>query len=103
MTFVIAPLAENDQKPASESDLGLAASQITVALTDRKVVPVKVTLEAAPVEVTAASEYVLVADVPADNHVTPVPEVPGEESLIDAFMHRIADPAADADFSFLQA
>ena len=102
-TFVITPLAENDQKPASESDLGLAASQITVALTDRKVVPVKVTPEAAPVEVTAASEDVLVADVPADNHVTPVPEVPGEESLIDAFMHRIADPAADADFSFLQA
>jgi hypothetical protein len=50
-----------------------------------------------------ATDFVAVVAPSVRDGQTAIPEVPGEESLIDAFMHRIADPSSDADFTFLKS
>lgn len=81
----------------------LAESQVVSALSGPSTVPVKVTENVAEAEVSPSPEYFVVVEPKDHGHVNVIPESPGEESLIDAFMHRIADPSADLDFTFLRS
>lgn len=106
VTFVITvQLDENLQKPRIESPEGLEQSQLALALTTRKVMPVNKTDDVAmPAEVVVAeADYVSTVQWPTETHTPTMPAVPVDESLIDAFMHRIADPSSDADFTFLRS
>jgi hypothetical protein len=106
VTFVITvQLDENLQKPPIESPEGLEQSQLALALTTRKVMPVNKTDDVAmPAEVVVAeADYVSTVQWPTETHTPTMPAVPVDESLIDAFMHRIADPSSDADFTFLRS
>ena len=110
-TFVItAKLDENPQNaPAENPDL-LVASRITPALTHRHLplanapsVEPRSDDDAQAEDVVTPAEYIAVMFTPAPDHPIAIPEVPGDESLIDAFMHRIADPSSDSDFTFLKS
>ena len=96
------------QNSPAENPDQLVASRITPALTNRKSLTANASSEdarsedAQPQEVVA-TDFVAVIRPSASDRQTAIPEVPGEESLIDAFMHRIADPSSDADFTFLKS
>ncbi len=108
-TFVItAQLEENLQNPPAENSDSLIASRITPPLSNRKSLPVVAPPEDArsediqPEEAVSA-EYIAVVLPPAHERPIVMPDVPDNEALIDAFMHRIADPMSDADFTFLKS
>ena len=105
-TFVITvQLDENLNNRRGESAEALVESQIATLSSGRSSVqvPAKVKADAVAAEVAALTEYVAMAEPMAHNHVNVIPEVPDDETLIDAFMHRLADPSADADFTFLRS
>jgi len=107
-TFVITvQLDQNLQNSPAENPDELIASRITPALTNRQPLTVKApenvrSEEAQPEEVISA-EFITAMLPPAPEQQMAIPEVPGDEALIDAFMHRIADPSANADFTFLRS
>lgn len=106
VTFVITvQLDENLQKPPIETTDGLEESQLALALTNRKVMPVNTTDEVAmpPEVVMTEADYAAVVQWPTETQTLVIPQAQGDESLIDAFMHRIADPSSDADFTFLRS
>jgi hypothetical protein len=104
MTFVITvQLDESGRKSPTEVDEGLVESQVALALSDRKIDPVSVSRDVAPQEVTMPTESIVMVERPVVIHASVVPEVPGDAALIDAFMHRIADPSSGLDFSFLRS
>jgi len=108
-TFVITvKLDDSLQNSPAENPDQLVASRITPALANRNSLTTNApsadarTEDAQPQEVVA-TDFVAVVAPSARDRQTAIPEVPGEESLIDAFMHRIADPSSDADFTFLKS
>ena len=104
MTFVITVQLDADQqKPKVDNTDGLDESQISLALNARESIPVKVTHEQVSAEESETVESVAIADQFSQEYGIVTPEVPNDESLIDAFMHRISDPSADADFTFLRS
>ena len=109
-TFVITvKLDDSLQNSPAENPDQLVASRITPALANRNSVTTKATSadarseDSQPQEEVVATDFVAVVAPSARDRRTAIPEVPGEESLIDAFMHRIADPSSDADFTFLKS
>lgn len=105
-TFVITvQLDEQQQTPtAGNVDGQLVEPAIALALSDRKQTSVPVRPDVVlPEEDTAISEYTPVAVIPVDTGARAIPDAIGEESLIDAFMHRMADPSSDTDFTFLKS
>ena len=108
-TFVITvQLEENLQNSPAEHPGELVASRITPALTNRKPLTVKAALEDVrsedvQPEVVVPADFIAVVLPPAHERQLEISQVPGEETLIDAFMHRIADPSSDADFTFLKS
>lgn len=104
MTFVItAQLEESLQKPPAENLDELAKSPIVLALSDKKFIPAEVRRKVTPQEEAMTEESVVMADQSSDVQRMAVPEVHEDESLIDAFMHRISDPSSEADFTFLRS
>ena len=108
-TFVIiAKLDESLPNSPEESPDQLVASPITPALATRRSLTANArsqnarSEDAQPQEVVA-TDFVAAIRPSASDRQTAIPEAPGEESLIDAFMHRIADPSSDADFTFLKS
>ena len=81
----------------------LAEAQVVSALSQRSAVPVKVTENDADAEARLSAESVVMVEREVPGQVNVVPDTPGDESLIDAFMHRISDPSADAEFTFLRS
>jgi pyruvate-formate lyase-activating enzyme len=67
--------------------------------------PVNTTDEVAmpPEVVMTEADYAAVVQWPTETQTLVIPQAQGDESLIDAFMHRIADPSSDADFTFLRS
>ncbi|MCX7397078.1 MAG: hypothetical protein NT138_05290 [Planctomycetales bacterium] len=109
-TFVITvKLDDSLQNSPAENPDQLVASRITPALANRNSVTTKATSadarseDSQPQEEVVATDFVAVVAPSARDRQTAIPQVPGEESLIDAFMHRIADPSSDADFTFLKS
>ncbi len=103
MTFVITvQLDGNPEKSRIENGDGLIESQIGLALTNGTRLPVSVSHDVAAAEEAFTAEH-LAAIEQSHNPRIAVPDVPDDESLIDAFMHRIADPSTAADFAFLQS
>jgi predicted phage tail protein len=105
-TFVITvQLDENLNNQRGESAEALVESQIATLSSGRSAVqvPAKVKADVVAVEDASSTEYVAMAEPVAHHHVNVIPEVPDDEALIDAFMHRLADPSADADFTFLRS
>lgn len=104
MTFVITVQLDTDQlKPKVDNTNGLDESQISLAWNAQETIPVKATHEQASAEESETVETVAIADQFSQEYGIVTPEAPSDESLIDAFMHRISDPSADADFTFLRS
>jgi len=108
-TFVITvKLDDSLQNSPAENPDQLVASRITPALANRNSLTTNAPsadarTEDAQTQEVVATDFVAVVAPSARDRQTAIPEVPGEESLIDAFMHRIADPSSDADFTFLKS
>jgi hypothetical protein len=107
-TFVITvQLDEKLQNSAAENPDELIAFRITPALTNRQPLTVKapenVRSEEAQPEEVVSTDFIAAMLPAAPEQQMAIPEVPGDEALIDAFMHRIADPSLNADFTFLKS
>jgi hypothetical protein len=107
-TFVITvQLDEKLQNSPAENPDDLIASRITPALTNRQFLTVKapenVRSEDAQPEEAISADFIAVMLPPVAEQQTAIPEFPEDEALIDAFMHRLADPSSNADFTFLKS
>jgi hypothetical protein len=107
-TFVITvQLDTNPQNSPAETPDELIASRMTSPLTNRQPLTVKasenVRSEEAQPEEVVSTDFIAAMLPPAPEQQMAIPEVPGDEALIDAFMHRLADPSSNAGFTFLKS